>query len=176
MTVSTFNQFAAKVRRRFASLAENKLFVVAADREEVWAKYLAAFPPGSNPIFRERTEHDCSCCKHFIRSIGNVVAIQNGMLSTIWDVGGLPAQYQAVADAMADYIRSLNIADVFYAVTSSYGADETPERTEEGLITWRHFSVEVPESFVAGKQVAADCGRRFRRQSPAEGNLGPAAR
>lgn len=31
-------------------------------------------PAGTNPIFRERTEHDCSCCRNFVKNLGNVVA------------------------------------------------------------------------------------------------------
>lgn len=108
-----FHLFGNAVRKRFDALAQNSLFVVDSDRDGIWDRYLAAFPPGSNPIFRQRTEHDCSCCRHFIRSVGNVVAIADNEIATIWDVRDLPYPFQRVADAMAAYIRGLSICDVF---------------------------------------------------------------
>jgi hypothetical protein len=99
MTPSHFPAFATAVRRRWAEMtAAHKLFVVDADRDEIWQKYLAAFPPGTDPFFRKKTEHDCACCRHFIRAVGDVVTIQDGVIGTLWDLTGLPAPYQAVAD------------------------------------------------------------------------------
>lgn len=105
--IDKFKLFGDAVRTRFAEMAQDPLFVVSSDPAEIWAKYLASFPPGSNPIFRTRTEHDCSCCRHFLRDIGNVVGIQNGALTTIWDLNGLPSPYQEVADAMSAHVKAL---------------------------------------------------------------------
>lgn len=105
--INNFKAFADAVRRRFAEMSAGPLFVASSDREAIWRTYFAAFPPGSNPVFRERTEHDCSCCRHFIRDIGNVVAIQNGAIASVWDLNGLPYPYQDVADAMSAYVKGL---------------------------------------------------------------------
>lgn len=94
-----FDAFGKAVRARFEALSQERLFIVNSDRDAIWERYLDAFPAGSNPVFRERTEHDCACCRHFIRSIGNVVAIQNGALASVWDATDLPYPYQDVADA-----------------------------------------------------------------------------
>lgn len=48
--------------------------------------YLASFPPGTNPIYKTNTEHDCTCCKNWIRNLGNVVAIVDGRMETMWDI------------------------------------------------------------------------------------------
>lgn len=143
-----FHEFAHAVRARFDELAQDKLFVVDSDRDAIWEEYLAAFPQGSNPIFRERTEHDCSCCRHFIRSIGNVVAIQNGALASVWDLNGLPQHYQAVADAMSNYVTSLPVRNMFLTDVAKHGTPVSHELINGSAHEWSHFAVEAPKSFV----------------------------
>lgn len=149
----TFHVFADAVRVRFNEMAQEKLFVVASDRDEIWQRYLSSFPAGSNPIFRERTEHDCSCCRQFIRSVGDVVAIQNGALVSIWDLNGLPAPYQAVADGMAAYVKGLPIRDVFLTPVAKHGNPTSLELMNGKPHTWTHFAVEAPKRFVTPDHV-----------------------
>ena len=147
--IDTFSVFAKAVRRRFDELSQEPLFVVDSDRDEIWTRYLGSFPPGSNPVFRQRTEHDCSCCRSFIRNVGNVVAIQNGAISTVWDLNGLPERYQAVADGMAAYVRSLIVRDVFLTKFPKHGTAVSRELTDGRLIEWNHFAADVPSRFVS---------------------------
>lgn len=73
-----FPPFARTVHDSLVRVLErgpSAVFVADIDGEALWGKYLASFPPGTNPIFKQRTEHDCSCCKHFVRRAGAVVAI-----------------------------------------------------------------------------------------------------
>lgn len=143
-----FPAFARAVRQRFIEMSGGKLFEVDSDRDVIWTTYLGAFPPCSNPVFRTRTEHDCSCCRHFVRSVGNVVSIKDGVLGTVWDVTGLPAAYQAVADAMAAYIRSRPVRDVFLTKFGKAGQDKSIELKDGQTITWEHFSADVPKRFI----------------------------
>ena len=80
-----FSTFAQQINTRLNTLAEQELFVTLSG-DDLWATYLAAFPEGTNMLYRERTEHDCSCCKNFIRQYGNVVAIIDGAITSMWDV------------------------------------------------------------------------------------------
>jgi hypothetical protein len=146
--IDHFPAFAKAVRKQFDTLAQGQLFVVATDRDGIWAHYLAAFPQGSNPLFRERTQHDCSCCRHFIRSIGDVVAIQNGKVVTVWDIPGLPHPYDSVAEAMAEYVREHPVCDVFLTPAQYHGIAENRELRDGKTLTWTHFAVTVPTVFV----------------------------
>lgn len=157
-----FHAFATAVARRFDEMKLEKLFVVASDRDEIWQRYLAAFPPGTDPIFRVRTEHDCSCCRGFIRSIGNVVVIQNGALASIWDLNGLPEPYQAVADGMAAYIKGLPVVDIFLTPQAKHGTAVSREydpANTYSVRTWHHFAVKVPSRLVAPIMHAEERGK-----------------
>lgn len=147
----TFHAFASAVKRRFDDLATEKLFVVDSDRDAIWEKYLAAFPAGTNPMFRTRTEHDCSCCRHFVRDIGNVVAIQNGALASVWDLNGLPYPYQAVADAMSEYVKALAVRDAFLTWYAKHGTPTNHGLINGASIAFTHFAVEAPRRFIVDK-------------------------
>ena len=126
------------------------LFVADVSKDEMWQTYLNAFPEGSNPIMRTRTEHDCSCCRHFMRDFGNVVSIKDGMVNTIWD---FPTKhlgnYGPVVKAMSDLIHSRPVRDIFVTDISKIGTDKTPEMFEDGEVyNWQHFYYELPNGFV----------------------------
>lgn len=146
-----FHVFAKALRTQFEVMAQEPLFVVSSDRDGIWDAYLTSFPAGTNPVFRERTEHDCSCCRHFIRDIGNVVAIQNGALTSVWDLNGLPQPYQTVADAMSAYVKGLSIRDVFLTWQAKHGTEANHGSINGKTITFSHFSVEAPRCFVVDK-------------------------
>lgn len=150
-----FPVLANAVAARLAELAREPLFVVASDRDTIWETYLKAFPAGTDPIFREKTTHDCSCCKKFIRDVGNVVAIQNGAVATVWDLNALPSPYQAVADAMSEYIKALPIRDVFLSHEAMHGRATSHGLINGRSITFSHFAGEVPTRFVAPKKELA---------------------
>lgn len=156
-----FHLFAGAVRAQFNEMALEPLFVVNTDRDEIWQRYLAAFPPGTDPMFRKRTEHDCACCRAFIRQAGNVVAVQNGALTSIWDVGGLPSPYQEVADAMSEYVKACPIRDVYLTRDPAIGTPTSHEYTEgQETLRWNHFAVLAPERFTSNKAAEVQGDKR----------------
>lgn len=138
-----FSTFAQQINTRLNTLAEQELFVTLPG-DDLWATYLAAFPEGTNRLYRERTEHDCSCCKNFIRQYGNVVAIVNGTITSMWDVEDAPYPYDVVAKAMHEAVINHPITNLFRTKETKYGAKHSFEKLEDGGIKkWNHFWGEI---------------------------------
>jgi len=125
------------------------------ERHDLFRIYLDAFPPGSNPIFKTRGEFECNCCKQFIRAVGNVVAIVDGKLETVWDnpTPQMEEPFKVVAAALSDWVKSRSVADYFYHYEGKAGTPQT--RYEDDLTkrvgTWTHFAVTIPNKFVISK-------------------------
>ena len=96
------------------------MFSVLIDKDEMYNLYLDSFPAGTNEIYRERREHDCSCCRWFIKSIGNAVTIKDNKVKTIWDFKTNDTTYQPVLDALNKYILDRieiqGIEDVYLSI------------------------------------------------------------
>ena len=139
-----FSTFAQHINSRLNTLAKQELFVTLPG-DDLWHTYLAAFPEGTNNLYRERTEHDCSCCKNFIRQYGNVVAINtNGTVTSIWDVQDAPYPYDVVAKALHEAVINHPITNLFRTKETKYGAEHNFEKLEDGGIKkWNHFWGEV---------------------------------
>ena len=154
--MTDFTLFSKAVHARFTELAQcQELFVSPVTGDELWDAYLAAFPEGSNPIFRERTEHDCSCCRNFIKNIGGVVAIIDGYVESVWGdlAEDLPHPYNVVAQALDKLIidHPQPIASIYRTTPNlaQFGAEHNFEAVEGGEpIKWHHFHGKVPAKFV----------------------------
>ena len=93
-------------------LSTGSVFTVDVSKDELWDTYINSFAPEDNPIFRERTEHDCNCCKRYIRAAANAVAFIDGKLVTMWDVN-VGGRYQPVVEALAAKVRKAAINGIF---------------------------------------------------------------
>lgn len=148
--MSEFKDFKTAMQAQFSMMAAaaSKLYLTGVGRDELWEKYLSSFPDGSNPIYKERGEYDCNTCKQFIRPYGNVVAVINGKIVSIWDID-VPAPFKAVADAMSAFVKSKPIVDVFVTQFAKLGVDKNRQMLPDGsIITWEHFSFELPSKHV----------------------------
>ncbi len=125
----------------------SRLFTVNVDTEELYNLYLDSFPAGTNEIYRERREYDCSCCRHFIRDVGNVVSIKNGELHTIWGINPVSDdKYNVVAAALDAYVKQKAVSGVFLKKEKRIGTPENREMLPTGKINkYEHFFVDLPE-------------------------------
>lgn len=144
--MNSFSTFAHMVAKSFQDLAKNDaVFVANLEGDDLWTKYLAAFPEGTDPIFKKRTEHDCSCCKQFIRRAGCVVTISGGKLRTVWDEAAknAPEFYQQVATALRDTVAVAGIRDIFRVSKNEhqFGSKQTHslDKETQKASTWDHF-------------------------------------
>ena len=146
-----FNLFKHAVAKHFATMSNSQLFAVDIDGDVLWDTYLRAFPEGTNPIYRERTEHACSCCRQFIKNAGKVVAIVADEVVSIWDIAPTGTPYDIVAKALSEAVRSRPIANVYRHYERSVGTDKNFEQLLDGQKTWEHFYVTLPATVVKSK-------------------------
>lgn len=160
MKVITFHDFKLAVSAQMLKMEKHTLFFTDVSKDERFQVYLEAFPEGTNPIKRERTENDCNCCNRFIRAAGNMVAMIDGELVSIWDidVGG---HYQVVADAMSAFVKSAAIGGIYLhdepEVGVDYNFEEVMKKDESGKLVkvvgavpvrWEHFHQRLPSKVV----------------------------
>lgn len=148
-----FSQFRDNLKRHFGQhFAVGLVYQAAVTPEELWDTYLKAF--GDEPIYRTKPVHDCNCCRRFIRDVGAMVVIRGDKLVSLWDFDAGDPQYQAVADAMAELVKSRGIEGVFV------GSKNEPEigtltnrRLKEGeaLEVFHHFHLKLPSTMLSAQ-------------------------
>ncbi len=144
-----FVQFRDKLQEHITTMVDgvDYLLEVEVDKEEMWNLYLDSFPEGTNQIFRERRVHDCNECKSFFRSFGNVVAIKDMKMVSVWDIDLDDSTFGPVVKALSNYIHARPVKDVFMPRSRKMGVDKNIENTESGTITWYHLYYELPKRF-----------------------------
>lgn len=157
-TDNVFTRFAKLMARSFQELTKDapNVFVADIEGDALFEKYLAAFPDGTNPIFKVRTEHDCSTCKQFIRRAGAVIVLDDGKVRTLWDkaAGSAPEFYAVVATQLRDAVLAAGVGDLFRvgANESSFGAQlsHSLDKDTQKALTWNHLHTgEIPRNLRA---------------------------
>lgn len=158
--MANFKDFAVKIDNQLKAMGDSgRLFVTNVNKDELWDLYLASFPEGTNPIYRERTVHDCTCCKQFIRNIGGVVTITPDYnIVSVWDVLGLEGEFEQVARALAEFVKQHPIIDVYFNDSAKVGLARNHESLDGKVRTYEHFHTTLsnkfvlPESMIASKK------------------------
>src|SRR6478609_6902255 len=128
------------------------LFITDVDKDTLWTTYLESFAP------ENKQEHNCNYCRSFIKNYGNVVAIVDNKLKTIWEFTPPDEEFTDVIKNMHKLVAKSQIRDIFLAENAKIGVSENIQRftkNEAGNqiplaspITWNHFSLELPKAFV----------------------------
>ncbi len=157
-----FTKIQKAVQKQWAAMQSKPLFRVdvtgAQTAEEslryrIWETYIDAFPAGTNPIFRKRTQHDCACCRNFIRNVGPIVALNDdGTMTSVWDVSTGDDAYDQVCAAMSAFVKSLPIFEPFLTSETRFGNATTIGDYIDGHNErWDHFAVSVDRRFHVSK-------------------------
>ena len=115
-----FSVLRSAVTAKFKELEQYSLFFTSATKDELWETYLGSFDPKDNPLHITNTVHDCNCCRDFIKTVGNVVAVNADLeLESVWDID--VGEYQYIADAMASLVKSRGIRSKFLTAEEHVG-------------------------------------------------------
>ncbi len=176
----TFEQLNNKIQAQFTEMCKTgKLFRVNITGDNLWGLYITGFKEGQDIVFRcpESTTHTCNNDKHFIRKYGNIVAIQDNQLITMFDIDVVGSIYEDTITRLSTEIKKAKIVDVFYEtynglVTMPYEkSSKTQDLYQLGhkitykqyndeevakygvvnnrdIYTFHHFHTYLPKSFV----------------------------
>lgn len=128
---------------KYSKKDDHTWFRSKADKDALWNAYLSNFKPEDNPLFRERTEHDCNCCKQFIREAGGILFADKDGLDTIsiWDFE-VDEKYKAPLAAMAKVAKEAGIDSVYLSERATVGTLHNQDSIAD--IVWNHFFITVP--------------------------------
>lgn len=160
-----FRDMRAKMIEHFNSMVQqgHRLFEVDLDKDELWNLYLDSFPAGTNEVFRERRKHDCSCCRSFMKSIGNTVFIVNNEVHTIWEFRTDDFEYQPVLSALDAFVKSKAVSDVFVTNERRIGTMQNYEYVDDGrTLAWDHFYLDIPAAWRPRNSLIGDAKNEFR--------------
>jgi len=146
-----FSEFKKIFQKNFAEMIKDAdyLYEIEIDKDEFWNLYLDSYPAGTNEIYRQRREFDCSCCRHFIKSIGNAVVIKNNKVRTMWDFHTGDTTFQPVIDALNAYLLTKSVTNLYVSKFEHVGTAKNFENLGNGNVTeWEHFSLDLPRKFV----------------------------
>ena len=146
-----FSEFKKIFQKNFTEMTKDAdyLYEIEIDKDEFWNLYLDSYPAGTNEIYRQRREFDCSCCRHFIKSIGNAVVIKDNKVRTMWDFRTGDTTFQPVIDALNAYLMTKAVTNLYVSKFEHIGTAKNFENLGNGNITeWEHFSLDLPRKFV----------------------------
>lgn len=160
----TFIEMRTLLQKHFEEMTStaDALFRTNVDKDVLWNLYLDSFDQDKNQIYRTRRYYDCSCCRQFIKNIGNVVSIRNGKIITIWDFSIDDDTYAKPVKALGDMVRSADILDAFFTSDVQIGTERNFEKGETAVKQWDHFMLRMSDKYIvrrgSHKSVAESIG------------------
>ena len=141
-----FKGFAEKVINNLTGMMkQGNLFKIDISGRDIWDLYIGSFPNGTNPVFRERTYHEGNYDKNFIRRVGNVVSLKDGVLHSVWDIEDAPYPYNIVAEKLSEYVHSSDVNSLFRIKENHAGHVKNMELLPDGgFLSWEHFYTKIP--------------------------------
>jgi len=112
----TFENFNKLIKEQFAIMSKQPmLFRSKVSGHALWDIYIQSFSKEDDPVFRDpnSTHHTCNNDKNFIHRYGNIVAIIDGKIVTMYDTVPKKTPYYASAAAMRISLLGEVIQDVF---------------------------------------------------------------
>ena len=114
-----FSELKALVQAQFnRMLSEGNLFYITIDKDQIWQVYLNGF---GDPLVKQ--EHNCNCCKSFIRQFSSIVAIKDNKVVTMWDIEA-PEKFKNSVDNLRRYIASLPITGIYLNTFAKIGTNK----------------------------------------------------
>lgn len=161
--MSNFNNFVAAVAKQATAMQETGvLFVSKVNGDELYETYLSSFPEGTNNMYREKTEHDCTACKQFIRNAGRLLAVQNGEFVSVWDIAIVDPTYLTVAKAMSRLVKDAGVDSIYLNESKTVGIEKNHETKENGVTVWHHLHCILDRKFVENKDLIPTRMGNFR--------------
>lgn len=157
-----FRRFKEQVQEQLNKMTSkgHALFIVNLDKDVLWNTYLDSFPAGTNEIYRKRRRYDCSCCRNFIKTLGNVVTIENNKMISVWDINTDCTTFGPVTKALSEYVHSFDVSNVFVSKFKKIGTDHNFEYLEEETSRYEHFYYELPDRFVKNYDIGEYIGSK----------------
>lgn len=161
--MSNFMEFKTAVQEQFKKMSEHNMFVTGIDKDKLWSLYLDSFPEGTNRVLRERREYDCQCCKQFIKTCGNVVAVVDNKLLSIWDIKCQDDTFNVVSKEVSKFVKSKPIIAPFFHYENTAGTDFNHQLTDKNeTLKWEHFFLKLPSSVVKHKDTIGSLISEFK--------------
>jgi len=144
----SFSQVRNLLEKNFNACINNgtTLFTVELDKDKLWQVYLDSFPEGTNPVYRIRREHDCSCCRHFLKNIGPTAWIDDNLeVHTLFEFDtGSPDVFQPVMDALDAFVKQHPINGIYLSKDEIVGCYSSHVLEDGKPVVFRHFALTLP--------------------------------
>jgi hypothetical protein len=135
-----FKEFNSKIQAQFKRMCDTgKLFQSNISGNILWDLYLNSFDLIYNGIFRDAnsSKHNCNCCKNFIKRYGNIVAIVDGKIESIFSNIDNVGEYTNSAKQCSKILENSSIQDVFFETYDMLNTELNYEKTNKNQSTYK---------------------------------------